>query len=234
MRNKIEQMLTVIGIFVVFIFSGPLSANQDASKNAFGILGGGALTNLRFSNTGAYDNVYRTRLGFLAGGSLDFPIDKVYSLNLELYYVKKGAKLDYAGTLLGVPIDVKGDVGLGVVESAFLVKARFLEGETHAILILGPSVGYIMSTDVSAASSVGVLSTNDEINKFDIGAVVGAGIEFPLGINTRGSLNLRYGLGLSNISKNANVSVSNKGIYFVFNLEFGPSIDLKEEAFEDL
>jgi hypothetical protein len=143
------------------------------------------------------------RPGLLVGGYLNFALNKVVSIEPELYFTQKGAQhTDDIGA--GI---VTTSINLSYLEMPLLLKIAIPLGEdyvTRPRIFGGPTIGYMLR---------GVLRTRFEdyggssdqtgefadLKRWETGAVVGVGLE----IDVKGGLfniDARYSWSLSTIS----------------------------------
>lgn len=115
-----------------------------------------------------------------------------FSIQPEINYTGKGTKLELAGRNL--------DVDLNYIEIPVLAKYSFGIAYVNA----GPSIG--LMTDKKSAF---IQNYGSEPKRFEFGVQMGAGVAFPVGIGKL-VVDGRYALGLSEISKTANIK--NRGI----------------------
>ena len=120
-----------------------------------------------------------------------------YSFQTELYYTKKGAKTYY-----NIANYYHGNIrfNLHYLEAPLIfnyhVNRRFkLETGVYGSILLNSDFDY-NGTFYYGYGSV----NNDDLNQFDYGLVLGAGIRIP-----RGTLSFRYQYGLNNIVKNEEI-----------------------------
>lgn len=165
-------------------------------------------------------------VGLQAGLGADFMFTDNFSLYAELLYTQKGSK--YEGTqtandpVLGqINVRQETDITFNFLELPLLARYKFGD-VTQFYLNAGPSVGYWLGgtwdseiesngETISIEEDIDFLDrdeltgiegpnvlVNEEVNRLEIGASVGAGVLF--GINSgKFNLDLRYTLGLTSI-----------------------------------
>lgn len=143
----------------------------------------GAKAGINFTNFSGGNTNYESRTGYMIGGfvKMNIPESNV-AIQPEVYFAQKGAetgsgeiKLEY----LEIPILVK--VGLG---NSDVVKPN---------LFAGPYAGINLNQ-----SSGGLLGSGNNVENIDFGGVLGAGLDIEAGSSIF-TIDLRYGLGLSNV-----------------------------------
>ncbi len=132
-------------------------------------------------------------------------------------------------------METETDPVLGRVEASVRLDASYIEiplllkvgtgfGIGRFDVLLGPSFGYALNGKIKTTLSIaGQVETetrdldfeNDNYNRSDLGAQVGASLGINLGSSTRLFVDGRYLLGLSNVNSDENTSdqtIKNRGI----------------------
>jgi hypothetical protein len=141
--------------------------------------------------------------GYLVGGVLEYKTGKIFSIQTELNYQKKGTKTDFYtnGTsavnrkeynYLTVPLLARAtinDKGLG---------ERY-----NLTFFAGPYAGFLTSaySRMNEGGENYPVDINDQAEKFDAGAVFGGGIVYNLVNGGAIIAELRYEMGLKSIDK---------------------------------
>lgn len=181
MKNKIKS-LAAFAILGLTLTSA--QAQTDSSTGAhFGIKGGVNFSNI-YTDEVDDNNVLTS---FNAGLYANFPVGDILSIQPEVLYSRKGAKLTS---------DVFGETEfrLNYIEVPVLAKVNITENlNVHA----GPYFAYLVDSKVKN-DDLGVDETfnNDDFNKFDVGIAAGIGLDF----NSIG-IGARYNYGFSAIDK---------------------------------
>ena len=108
------------------------------------------------------------------------------------------------------------------IEAPLLLKYKYGEKEVKGYFVVGPKVGYAAAATVKEVASflidvtVGKQEldlTKDLYNRFEIGGVVGAGVEIPIS-QTKLHLDVRYDHGFSKLLDDPiiDISLKNYGI----------------------
>lgn len=159
-------------------------ANAQDSDMKFGVKGGVQFTN--FTGDGDWDG----KTGFYVGGLVDFAVAEDFHVQPELLFSMEGAEADLGA--LGT-----ADYGITYLRVPIMAKYYIMDGLN---LQAGPQVAFKIAT----AEDYG-----DEASKsIDFGLGIGAGYELEGGF----LVDVRYNLGLSNISENDDADVKNTGI----------------------
>ncbi len=176
--------------------SAPLTA-----QSSFGVVGGFASSKITISGGGVSAS-FSSHSGFAAGVSMATPINKDFEFAPELLYIQKGSKF--------VDGSESASLKLSYVELPLLFRAKFGSGETRPFILAGPALGVKASCKINGTSgSVSVdADCNDadfNVKSTDFGVMFGAGVA-----HQRFSASVRYDLGLSNLSKDADPGTSAK------------------------
>lgn len=144
--------------------------------------------------------------GFALGAFVSYNFNNKFSIQPELLFTTKGSR-----------INTIGDINLYnffiYLEMPILAKMRFLSGgKIQPNIFCGPG----LSIKTIAINDVGVL---EDINGFDCGFIVGAGIEYQ-----RLSIDLRYEIGMVNFDKSADdIDLKNQTVSFLIGFTFNRS-----------
>jgi hypothetical protein len=167
------------------------STAARAQETVFGVKAGINYANLNFDGDDANVN-FDQRIGFVGGLFMVWPASSKGALQIEALYSQKGTSIDNE--------DGKGALKIDYLDIPVL--ARFSSGpanKTSFHVFGGPSLGFKMranatgdfTDDGSDDQDIG-----DDVETFDFGMVVGAGVDFG-----KMTLDARQSWGLSNIVK---------------------------------
>ena len=148
----------------------------------------------------------QSRLGLVAGGFAELCVDDYMSIQPEVLYSQQGVKYsDQNG--------YDGTIKLDYINVPLMVK--FKASKTFT-LEAGPQAGFLLSAKDKFKSSLdsGMEDIKNDIEPIDFGANFGLIYDLQNGW----FFGARYGLGLSNINKNSDVT--NKNGVFQFSLGF--------------
>ena len=178
-----------LSIFMIVSFGLTHQANAQSPID-FGVKGG-----LNFANLSSNDDL-DTRTGFHAGLVLDFSLPML-PLGVEsgLYYTQKGAEFTEDGITITGKLDY--------VEVPVLAKISFgPPGPFSPHIVVGPYAAYNTKAEFEATSGSASISDDfsDEISDLDLGAIIGVGADFNLGL-TKLNVSARYSYGFSNINE---------------------------------
>jgi opacity protein-like surface antigen len=130
------------------------------------------------------------KTSFYLGGLVDITVSEKFHVQPELLYSSEGASDDLGVSYLRLPIMAKFYVADG-----FSLQA-------------GPELAFKIGAEEDAV--------DDSIKSLDYGLGVGAGYELTSGL----FFDLRYNLGLANISEDDNFDIKNMGLQFGLGYRF--------------
>lgn len=192
------KKLILSSLFLAFL----LGEQIYAQNLTIGIKGGATISGILYSNSAP---VPEHRKGILAGVSLLDSISEHIDFGTELIYEQKGYIDHFTYTdPLGKPI--------GTIKSTFMFDYlvlpcyfRFHTSKSIKLFIdLGLYPSYSISTKVASHTidSNGNIGPKEKskidpeyLRHFDIGGIIGGGVEFKMNDNTTINLNLRYNNG---------------------------------------
>ena len=208
------------------LFSFLLLAGLAQAQISIGVRAGANLANVSFSDTSDLDiGDPKTRVGAILGAVLEMGITEKLAIQVEPSFIQKGWRIKDESQLLGQTIKIDGNYTFNYIDVPVLAKLRFNGENTGLYAFAGPTFGYMASGKYKVTTEVaGQKETEEEkltfddedgINRFDVGATLGAGFQLNLG-GGRLFFDARYNLGLSNIADEEEVdddfSIRNKGI----------------------
>ncbi|MGB4704314.1 MAG: porin family protein [Candidatus Saccharicenans sp.] len=164
----------------------------------FGLKGGLSLANIKSDPPTFEGFEWKTKQGIAGGASLEIGLIKGFSLQPEILYVQKGAKI--TANIEGIDITLKANIDY--IEIPLLLKYNLISGGlTIPSVYAGPFIGFNRKAEF-VISAPGYPEERedikDEIKSTEYGLVFGVGLTQKLGL-FRVTLDARYDLGLSNI-----------------------------------
>lgn len=177
-----------------------IAGAAQAQEIRFGVKVGANLSNVSGDDT----DEFKSLVGLNAGVAANFAFSELISLQPELLFSMKGAKLEEGGD--------KIESRLNYLDLPVLLKVNadglFFEA--------GPQVGFLLSqkTTVDIGGQTMTSTETEGTRKVDLGYVVGLGYQLSSGP----SLGLRYNGGISDLS---DPSGSSKQRNSVFQLQLG-------------
>lgn len=162
------------------------------------------------------------RTGFLIGGYALVDLAGPLAIQPELRYIQKGFGYDLTASFQGQSQTASGSLNLSYLDIPVLARVDLpFGGALSPHLIAGPRVGINLSAESESPSLNGggseTTDVSDSVSGTDFGLELGAG----LSVSTV-TVDLRYGLGLSNIvdAEGADVSLSNRSLMVTAGLTF--------------
>ena len=148
------------------------------------------------------------RSGFAVGALLEFSFLGLIYLQPELLYVQKG----YV---------TSEKVNLDYIELPVLLKLQFGIMPIHFEVFAGPSIAVAFSKSTSAGGIITPGGTTSDFKSTDFGLQVGGGLSVDILDLCGVFANIRYSLGLAEISQVAATSVKNNALIVLGGLRFG-------------
>jgi hypothetical protein len=177
-----------------------ISFASQAQSIKYGVKAGASLT----SFSGEDSDGAKSKFGFNGGVVANFGLSDMFSIQPEVLYSMKGAKVE--GT--------DGRLNLNYIDVPVLVKVA--TGETGLFFELGPQVGFL----ASAKAKTDDISVNykDAIKSVDFGYAAGLGFQAASGP----MVGLRYNGGFTNVGKdNSAGSTKNSAFQLYVGFMFG-------------
>lgn len=201
-----------IAVAAGFLFPAIAAAEGEATT---GLTGKGIKLGLNFATfTGddVTDDV-ESDMGLAIGGFVTWSFTDMFAVQPEVLYSQKGAK--WSMDVLGIPFDYS--YNLTYLDIPILAKATFPVGGNKASVVLGPSIGILLSAEEEVSMSI-LSDTNDikdQMASMDLGLVAGAAFEMG-----KYSLEARYNLGLSALDKDGESKMYNSVISVLLGYSF--------------
>jgi len=189
-------------------------AFTQAQDLKFGVKGGVNFANLNvdyggvYGNYGGFDDNYKMKVGFNAGGFVEYKFTDKWAIQPEVLYSLQGSKQKFND--IDGNYDVKTNlsyINVPVMVKFYPIPKLYAEA--------GPQVGFLISAKEKYSEKVFVSADSDEMDdnidvkdhykSIDFGFNVGAGYEFTENL----FVNLRYNIGLSNIDDTPSTSEYN-------------------------
>jgi Outer membrane protein beta-barrel domain len=129
-----------------------------------------------------------SRTGFVAGLSFNMPIQDMFSVEVDALFAQKGAKFTEGGDIFKVKLNYVDFPVLGKIN---------LNGSAPVgvHLLIGPSFNFKVSEKFDPPDEGNL---EDQVEKMETTLVIGGGVHA-----SKVRLDLRYGVGLSNIAKDS-------------------------------
>ncbi len=219
-RILLISLIAALGLLIV--------TPATAQIFGIGVKGGLNFANLRGDLTIIEDDLdftldLKNKTGIVVGASFSSSLVPFISLQPEILYSEKGARFEESET---IPLDdfgfpgqtaaatIDGTFDLKYVEVPVLLRVGLPVPGFSPFVYAGPSFAYNLSADFKidvAATFMGesfsetILDEDikDDIKNFDVGFVIGGGMEFGLPL-LKLHAEIRYTMGLSNVIDNNN------------------------------
>lgn len=199
-------------LFVVILLNAiGFSQEENATKANINY---GFRFGLSISDVATTSNSISPRTTFLAGFHFQYHINKEWSIQPELLYVRKGESKRSGTAALGNRVENK--VNLDYVEVPLLVKYRLTSGLSFEA---GPYVASLLKAEQEGISttSAAYTSIDETIENFDAGLALGAVFETDWNF----FIGLRYTRGFISIYQNQNTN--EEGYHSQIQMYFGYS-----------
>jgi hypothetical protein len=172
------------------------TTDESSLTPKFGLKGGVNLTNM-FVDDVSDENM---KVGFNAGFFAKLPITRGFSIQPELLYTSKGAKLKYDNIIEG--------------EGEYRFNLNYIEMPVLAVINVAPNFNLHVGPYVSYLAAANIKNLDDDgnnndvteldaenFNRFDYGLVGGLGIDI-----SNFTIGARYNYGLKEIGKSGSLS----------------------------
>jgi hypothetical protein len=183
---------------ILCIVSGIISFSVaiNAQQTHFGVKAGLNSASVKVTDGDDYDS----KVGFYLGGLAHIHLTRHFAVQPELIYSTQGGK--------------DGDdfkLKLNYINVPVLVQYMFNEGFR---LETGPQVGFLVTAKTKSGDTE--FDVKDDLQSIDFAWTFGAGYLFPSGFG----IDLRYNIGISNISENNTFEARNRvlqaGVFYQF------------------
>jgi hypothetical protein len=178
---------------------GVASAAQAQSAR-FGVKAGASLTSFTGDNADGAKN----KFGFNGGVMANFALNDMFSIQPEVLYSMKGAKVENGG-----------DLRLATNYIDVPVLAKISTGATGLFFELGPQVGFLASAKLKDDSNS--MDVKDGYKSVDFGYAAGLGFQAESGP----MVGLRYNGGITSVVKDSDAKVRNSAFQLYVGFLFG-------------
>ena len=145
----------------------------------------------------------------------------IVAIQPEILYIQRGATTTTENDPNGVTL------GVDYLQVPILLKVQIpTDGKIFPFVYVGPYGAFELNNDFSASAFDGILTINDEadVNDFDYGAAVGAGMDFQID-NLFIGFDARYDIGMSKILEIDNSDQDMKNRAFTIFASMGVNLD---------
>lgn len=190
---------------ILFIALLAIGANSLDAQTKFGVKAGAQITNWTGDDADGLDS----KVGFQVGGYANIRFSEQFAFQPELLLSTQGAKGEEDG--------IKIKFNTTYINVPLMMKWYAYQGLNFEF---GPQVGFNVGSKIKAETPVGDVDMDfdevfaDDVETINFGLNIGAGYELPMGLN----FGVRYGLGLTDIMKDADAkdSVISLGVGYTF------------------
>lgn len=200
-----KRFLGILSVIALVSFA----AQAQAGKMYGGVKAGANFANVGGSD--APDNT-STKTGFQGGLFVGTHVNEQFGFRIEGLYIMKGAKADSANVSVSEKLSYIEFPLLFVYDVSSTEKMGFN-------LFAGPTVGFNIGAKVED------VDIKDQINSFEFGAAIGAGLEKKMANGKALTLDARYSLGATSTTKDVTVGtttvstdIKNRGIGLMVGL----------------
>jgi len=215
--KKVARDLCVV-MASLFLFS--LTAIPALAGINFGVKGGFTLANIKSVPDTFEGYKWETKMGLAGGVFFELGLAKGFSIQPEVLYVQKGAKIS---TTVGELTETL-KLNLDYVEIPLLLKYSFVPGGTIIPSIYaGPFVGFNTTAKYTYKVEGSPEETLEDVQEYVENPEFGVAFGFSL-TQKLGKMNLtldaRYDLGISDIAEEAEASIKTKTWLFMVGISF--------------
>jgi hypothetical protein len=206
-----HRMKRFIYVFALVFLSVCIVSPASAQILGIGVKGG--LNFSTFSGDLAFDEdefgidlPFKNKTGFVIGASFSKGLMPLLSLQPEILYIQKGAKVDESLTIPEVgTAGVEGSFDLAYLEVPLLLRAGLPVPGLSPFVYAGPAVAFNLSAKAKLDAVAGPFRESiidedikDDIKNLDYGIVLGGGMQLGLPL-IKLHIEARYTIGLTNI-----------------------------------
>lgn len=197
-----------------------------ATANAAGMYGG-IKAGANFANASDFDNS-SMRTGFQGGLFVGKDVSPQFGFRVEGLWVQKGVKYDDTFDPGTGPVTVEVTNKLDYIEFPILFVYNLSNSETMGFNIFaGPTLGFNIGANASVDDGDDV-DIKDNIESFEFGAAIGAGLVKKMASGKAITLDARYTLGATGVGKDVPDGVDNPknrgiGIMIGYQIPLGSS-----------
>jgi outer membrane protein W len=160
---------------------------------------------------GDIDNT-NTKPGLTIGAFYNYSSKKGYGFSGQVLYTQLGAQTD----------NKTNEINLNYVQVPLLFTFFFGEfgDRLRPKVFIGPSLNFMVSANDKNGNNINGTSNNRIYNVFDLGLTGGLGFNYELTQKVWLNFDVRYGLGLLDVTKDPNRSIQNRNFGINLGLSF--------------
>ncbi len=207
-------------VTLVFLLIGGVSTSVSQVKMSFGPKIGLNIASASFSPDYSSDVTKSSRTGFMGGAAFEVMFSGIpLGIEANLFYAMQGVELSAPGEKLTTKLDE--------IQIPILLKGKFPTGSpVSPYAYIGPALGFVASAK-QTYEATGQPTEETDISNTTTGTdfqfVFGGGAEFKIESKVAVTFDLRYGLGLTDMTKNQAVgarSVKTRGFSILVGCMF--------------
>ncbi len=179
---------------LALLVTGVLMTQTAKSQMEIGVKAGATFSDMTVDGLNFGTNFLEPQMiaGLSAGIYSELPIGSGFYFAPELNYAQKGFKVQESTSLdvfgLTLPIGAEATTRFHYIDMPLILKYKLSEGSVQPYIKAGPTIGYALSGTVTTRlnsfidikiAEIDLNPQGDLYNAFEIGGVVGAGLEFP-------------------------------------------------------
>jgi hypothetical protein len=197
-------------ILLAFLSSAVLQQSMAQENVSIGPIFGTSISNLR----GDISNNH-WKAGLTVGGFYNYSSRSGFGFSGQLLYTQMGAKVN----------NKTDEINLNYLQVPLFATFFFGQrgNELRPKLFLGPTANFLLSARNEDSESIRGDRNNRQFNPFDLGITGGAGLNYLINDKVWLNFDVRYGIGLLDVSKNPSVFLANNnwGINMGVSFPFG-------------
>lgn len=210
------------------ILGAGLTASAQTSPVKFGVKAGVTLP--KWTADGDEDGMIKSNLSFYVGGTVDFQVSEMFSVQPGITLSGKGFKVDESGSMEGMSGSVTAKTNVMYVEVPVNAVASLPVGDGKIFLGAGPYYGMAITGKVKSKGTITIdgqtesesssedieFGKDGDLKRGDYGVNFLAGYQLSNGFN----IHAGYGLGLANIAQDSDAKIKNRVLSFGVGFSF--------------
>ena len=201
-----HRSLVIASALFLTVGASTVFAQDMDPHPSFGLLAGVDFASLHGSDA----NGLSSRTGFVGGISMNLHLARHVGVEFDGLYSQEGAKLSNNGGTATLKLDY--------IRVPVLLRFGIpTQSSVHPFLVVGPSFGFKISCKETAGSDSADCNSGSgtDVKSFDFAGAVGGGVGFRVGKEEL-SVQARYTMGFTDITRNANAQTKNFAVHAGF------------------
>ncbi len=196
-------------LFIIVLSAAVTHPVCSQSLSSVGVVSGVTAATQSWTYTNGTSPETGFRIGAAAGVFVEGFRMRGLSFLAELWYVQRGMSMPNGSAAV--------EPSLVYISVPLLLKYRFGDASFDYYLTAGPRFDYLFHIDAQQVTAVTDALSEGES---DLGASVGAGVQFPLGPIPDLHAEVRYGMSIIPVYKSDALTIRNSGIDFLIGIGF--------------